>query len=168
VLNFYTDVFTSPEGRPYSAGAVLSLLPRATATGDATVRIQLFLYAWADVPLEPILGVGFGEYAGRAFELAGSLPGPSLWGSTRHAHNLFCNCWPRPGYGGLPLRGGSAGFMVLRMPWRALTSERLAGPSGSCNHGLHSMVEFPPVGTPTSSAAFACLSDWHAAFRPST
>src|SRR5437879_1162010 len=90
VLNFYTDVFTSPEGRPYSAGERLfRYLESDSASGERTVRIQLFLYAWLMFLSNPILGVVFGEYAGRSFELAASLPRPVTVGLDRHPHNLF-------------------------------------------------------------------------------
>ena len=144
VLNFYTDVFTSPEGRPYSAGERLfRYLESDSASGERTVRIQLFLYAWLMFLSNPILGVGFGEYAGRAFELAGSLPGPVTVGLDRHAHNLFLQLLAETGIAGFLCVAVPLASWFYRMPWRALTSERCWAIGVLAIMGLHSMVEFP-------------------------
>src|SRR5690242_1948517 len=89
VLNLYTDAFTGPEGRPFSAGErFVRFLETDSASGGRTIRMQLFLYGWLMFLSHPILGVGFGEYAWRAFNLAAGLAGPFPAGLDRHSHNL--------------------------------------------------------------------------------
>jgi hypothetical protein len=144
VLNSYTDVFTSPEGRPYSAGERLfRYLESDTASGERTVRIQLFLYAWLMFLSNPILGVGFGEYAWRAFELSADLPGPVTVGLDRHAHNLFLQLLAETGIAGFLCVAVPLASWFYRIPWRRLSSERCWAIGVLAIMGLHSMVEFP-------------------------
>src|SRR6267143_5293718 len=108
VLNLYTDVLTGPEGRTTSAGERLAkYLESDNASGEGSIRIQLFLYAWLMFLANPILGAGFGEYGWRAFELAAGLPEPVTAGLDRHSHNLFLQ---------LLAETGIAGFICVAAP----------------------------------------------------
>src|SRR2546429_5971022 len=68
VLNFYTGIFVGPEGRPNSSGErLIRYLDIGVGVGERPIRVQLFLYAWLMFLSSPLLGIGFGEYAWRAF-----------------------------------------------------------------------------------------------------
>ncbi len=63
ILNLYTGIFVGPEGRPSSSGERLIRYLEIAGTGERPIRLQLFLYAWLMFLSNPLLGVGFGEYA---------------------------------------------------------------------------------------------------------
>jgi len=144
VLNLYTDVFTGPEGRTSSAGERFAkYLDSDNASGERPIRIQLFLYAWLMFLSNPILGVGFGEYGWRAFELSMGLPGPVTAGLDRHSHNLFLQLLAETGIAGLLCVAVPLASWLCGMPWRHLNQARCWALGILAIMGLHSMVEFP-------------------------
>ena len=144
VLNLYTDVFTGPEGRPHSAGErLVRNLESDSISGERPIRIQLFLYAWLMFLAHPLLGVGFGEYAWRAFELSMDLPGPVPAGLDRHSHNLFLQLLAETGIAGFLCVAVPLASWLYRMPWRHLSPACCWALGVLAIMGLHSMVEFP-------------------------
>jgi len=144
VVNLYTDVFTGPEGRTPSSGERLAkYLESDNTSGEGSIRIQLFLYAWLMFLSNPILGAGFGEYGWRAFELAADLPGPVTAGLDRHSHNLFLQLLAETGIAGLVCVAVPRALWLYRMPWRHLSPARCWAIGVLAIMGLHSMVEFP-------------------------
>ncbi len=144
VVNLYTDVLTGPEGRTPSAGERLAkYLESENASGEGSIRIQLFLYAWLMFLSNPILGAGFGEYGWRAFELAAGLPGPVTAGLDRHSHNLFLQLLAETGIAGFVCIAAPLVAWLYRMPWRHLSPARCWALGVLAIMGLHSMVEFP-------------------------
>jgi len=144
VVNLYTDVLTGPEGRTPSAGERLAkYLESENASGEGSIRIQLFLYAWLMFLSNPILGAGFGEYGWRAFELAADLPGPVTAGLDRHSHNLFLQLLAETGIAGFVCIAAPLVAWLYRMPWRHLSPARCWALGVLAIMGLHSMVEFP-------------------------
>src|SRR5712671_2212503 len=143
VLNFYTDVFTGPDGRTPSAGERLVRYLDSDNAGGERIRIQLFLYAWLMFLSNPILGAGFGEYGWRAFELAANLPGPVTAGLDRHSHNLFLQLLAETGIAGFVCVAAPLVAWFYRMPWRHLSPARCWALGVLAIMGLHSMVEFP-------------------------
>src|SRR5260221_785250 len=144
VLNLYTDLLTGPEGRTPSAGERFArYLDSDNASGEGSIRIQLFLYAWLMFLANPILGAGFGEYGWRAFELAAGLQGPVTAGLDRHSHNLFLQLLAETGIAGFACVAVPLGSWLYRMPWRNLSPARCWAGGVLAIIGLHSMVEFP-------------------------
>jgi O-antigen ligase len=144
ILNLYTGVFVGPEGRPDSSGdRLVRYLEIGGGTGERPIRLQLFLYAWLMFLSNPVLGVGFGEYAWRAFELSAELPGGGAPGLDRHSHNLFLQLLAETGIAGLLCIAVPLASWFWRMPWRNLTPERCWTIGVLAVIGLHSMVEFP-------------------------
>src|SRR6266513_765239 len=143
ILNLYTGIFVGPEGRPSSSGERLMRYLEIGATGERPIRLQLFLYAWLMFLANPFLGVGFGEYASRAFELAAGLGSGSPPGLDRHSHNLFLQLLAETGIVGLSCVAIPLVHWLWRMPWRSLTPERCWMIGALAVIGLHSMVEFP-------------------------
>ncbi len=143
ILNLYTGIFVGPEGRPSSSGERLIRYLEIGGTGERPIRFQLFLYAWLMFLSNPLLGVGFGEYAWRAFELSAGLGAGSPPGLDRHSHNLFLQLLAETGSAGLLCVAIPLLSWFWRMPWRSLTPDRcwMIGVVGVI--GLHSMVEFP-------------------------
>jgi len=144
LLNSHTDVFTGPEGRPHSAGErLVQNFESDSASGVRPMRIQLFLYAWLMFLSSPLLGVGFGEYAWRAFELSMDLSGPVPAGLDRHSHNLFLQLLAETGIAGFLCVAVPLASWLYRMPWRHLSPARCWALGVLALMGLHSMVEFP-------------------------
>ncbi len=143
ILNLYTGIFVGPEGRPSSSGERLMRYLEVGGTGERPIRLQLFLYAWLMFLSNPLLGVGFGEYAWRAFELSAELGGGSPPGLDRHSHNLFLQLLAETGIAGLLCIAIPLASWFWRMPWRSLTPERCWMIGVLAVIGLHSMVEFP-------------------------
>ena len=144
VLNLYTDVFAGPEGRPFSAGERFArYLEIDNASGERPIRIQLSLWAWLMFLSNPTLGIGFGEYAWRAFELSMDLPGPAPAGLDRHSHNLFLQLLAETGIAGFLCVAVPLALLCYRMPWRNLSPARCWALGVLAIMGLHSMVEFP-------------------------
>jgi len=143
ILNFYTGIFVGPEGRPSSSGERLIRYLEIGGTGERPIRFQLFLYAWLMFLSNPLLGVGFGEYAWRAFELSAGLGGSSPPGLDRHSHNLFLQLLAETGIAGLLCIAIPLVSWFWRMPWRSLTPDRCWMIGVLAVIGLHSMVEFP-------------------------
>jgi O-antigen ligase len=144
VLNFYTDALTGPEGRPNSAGERFArYLELDGGSGERPIRVQLFLYAWLMFLSNPLLGIGFGEYAWRLFELSTDLQGPVPAGLDRHSHNLFLQLLAETGIAGLLCVAVPLIVWLYRMPWRHLTPARCWAVGVLAIIGLHSMVEFP-------------------------
>ncbi len=144
VLNFYTGIFAGPEGRPNSSGErLIRYLEIDGETGQRPIRIQLFLYAWLMFLSSPFLGIGFGEYAWRAFELSAGLQGPFPQGLDRHSHNLFLQLLAETGVAGLLCVAIPLASWLWRTPWRNLDAERCWAIGVLAVVGLHSMVEFP-------------------------
>jgi O-antigen ligase len=143
ILNLYTGIFVGPEGRPSSSGERLMRYLEIGGTGERPIRLQLFLYAWLMFLSNPLLGVGFGEYAWRAFELSAELGGSSPPGLDRHSHNLFLQLLAETGIAGLLCVAIPLVSWFWRMPWRSLTPDRCWMIGVLAVIGLHSMVEFP-------------------------
>ncbi len=143
ILNLYTGIFVGPEGRPSSSGERLIRYLEIGATGERPIRFQLFLYAWLMFLSNPLLGVGFGEYAWRALELSAELGGGSPPGLDRHSHNLFLQLLAETGIAGLSCVAIPLVSWFWRMPWRSLTPDRCWMIGVLAVIGLHSMVEFP-------------------------
>jgi hypothetical protein len=143
ILNLYTGIFVGPEGRPSSSGERLIRYLEIGGTGERPIRFQLFLYAWLMFLSNPLLGVGFGEYAWRAFELSVELGAGSPPGLDRHSHNLFLQLLAETGILGLLCVAIPLVSWFWRMPWRSLTPERCWMIGVLAVIGLHSMVEFP-------------------------
>jgi len=144
ILNLQTEIFVGPEGRPSSSGdRLLRYLEIGEGTGERPIRVQLFLYAWLMFLSNPLLGIGFGEYAWRAFELSAGLPGGGPPGLDRHSHNLFLQLLAETGILGLLCIAVPLASWFWRMPWRSLTPERCWTIGVLAVIGLHSMVEFP-------------------------
>ena len=143
ILNLYTGIFVGPEGRPSSSGERLIRYLEIGGTGERPIRFQLFLYAWLMFLSNPLLGVGFGEYAWRAFELSAGLAGSSPPGLDRHSHNLFLQLLAETGIAGLSCIAIPLVSWFWRMPWRSLTPDRCWMIGVLAVIGLHSMVEFP-------------------------
>ncbi|HKB73219.1 MAG TPA: Wzy polymerase domain-containing protein [Burkholderiales bacterium] len=143
ILNLYTGIFVGPEGRPSSSGERLIRYLEIGGTGERPIRLQLFLYAWLMFLSNPLLGVGFGEYAWRAFELSAELGGSSPPGLDRHSHNLFLQLLAETGIAGLLCVAIPLVSWFWRMPWRSLTPDRCWMIGVLAVIGLHSMVEFP-------------------------
>src|SRR6266705_376837 len=144
VLNFYTGIFVGPEGRPNSSGErLIRYLEIGVGAGERPIRVQLFLYAWLMFLSNPFLGIGFGEYAWRAFELSASLQGPFPPGIDRHSHNLFLQLLAETGIAGLLCVATPLASWLWRTPWRNLHPERCWAIGVLAVVGLHSMVEFP-------------------------
>ena len=143
ILNLYTGIFVGPEGRPSSSGERLIRYLEIGGTGERPIRFQLFLYAWLMFLSSPLLGVGFGEYAWRAFELSAGLASGSPPGLDRHSHNLVLQLLAETGIAGLSCIAIPLVCWFWRMPWRSLTPERCWMIGVLAVIGLHSMVEFP-------------------------
>jgi O-antigen ligase len=144
VVNSYTGIFAGPEGRPHSSGErLIRYLEIDGGTGERPIRIQLFLYAWLMFLSNPFFGIGFGEYAWRAFELSASLQGPFPQGLDRHSHNLFLQLLAETGVAGLLCVAIPLASWLWRTPWRNLDPERCWAIGVLAVIGLHSMVEFP-------------------------
>jgi O-antigen ligase len=144
VLNSYTGIFAGSEGRPNSSGErLIRDLEIDGGTGERPIRIQLFLYAWQMFLSNPLLGIGFGEYAWRAFELSADLPGGGPPGLDRHSHNLFLQLLAETGIAGLLCFAIPLAYWLWRTPWRNLDPERCWAIGALAVVGLHSMVEFP-------------------------
>ena len=144
ILNLYTGIFVGPEGRPNSPGErLIRYLEIGGGAGERPIRVQLFLYAWLMFLSNPLLGVGFGEYAWRAFELSAQLEGASPPGLDRHSHNLFLQLLAETGIVGLSCVAIPLVSWFRRMPWRSLTPDRCWMIGVLAVIGLHSMVEFP-------------------------
>ena len=143
ILNLYTGIFVGPEGRPSSSGERLIRYLEIAGAGERPIRFQLFLYAWLMFLSHPLLGVGFGEYAWRAFELSAQLGSASPPGLDRHSHNLFLQLLAETGIAGMSCVAIPLVSWFWRMPWRSLTSERCWMIGVLAVIGLHSMVEFP-------------------------
>jgi O-antigen ligase len=144
LLNLTTDVFTGPEGRPLSSGERFAkYLEADVASAVRPIRLQLFLNAWLMFLSSPILGIGFGEYAWRSFELAATLPGVIPPGLDRHSHNLFLQLLAETGVAGFLCIAVPLASWLLRLPWRRLDPERCWVLGVVAIIGLHSMVEFP-------------------------
>ena len=144
VLNLDTDVLTGPEGKPITSGErLLKYLEVDGGTGALPIRLQLFLYAWRMFLARPVLGVGFGEYAWNAFNLAADLPGPVTAGMDRHSHNVFLQLLAETGVAGLLCVAVPLVFWIRRMPWRGLGVERCWALGVLAVMAIHSMVEFP-------------------------
>lgn len=143
VLNLYTEVLTGPEGRPQSAGDRFARYLDVGSASERPIRVQFFLYAWMMFLSSPLLGIGFGEYAWRAFELSADLPGPVTAGLDRHAHNLFLQLLAETGTAGLLCVAVPLASWFYRMPWLQLTPVRCWAVGILAIIGLHSMVEFP-------------------------
>ena len=144
ILNLYSDVFTGPEGRPDSSGErFIRYLEVGGGTGERPIRLQLFLYAWLMFLSSPLLGIGFGEYAWRAFDLAADLSGPLPPGLDRHGHNLFLQLLAETGIAGLLCVAVPLVWWLYRIPWRRLTPAGCWALGVLAVIGLHSMVEFP-------------------------
>jgi len=143
ILNLYTGIFVGPEGTPSSSGERLMRYLELGGTGERPIRLQLFLYAWLMFLSSPLLGVGFGEYAWRAFELAAGLGAGSPPGLDRHSHNLFLQLLAETGIVGLSCVAIPLVHWFWRMPWRSLTLDRCWMIGVLAVVGLHSMVEFP-------------------------
>src|SRR6266540_3495788 len=137
-LNLYTGAFTGPEGRPESSGERLIRYLEIGGTGVRPIRLQLFLYAWLMFLSHPLLGVGFGEFAWRAFELSAGLPDPFPPGLDRHSHNLFLQLLAETGIAGLlciaiPLvfwvsQHGRVPALACQFPWGVRTAFRTGKP----------------------------------------
>ena len=143
ILNLYTGIFVGPEGRPSSSGERLIRYLEIAGAGERPIRFQLFLYAWLMFLSHPLLGVGFGEYAWRAFELSAGLGSGFPPGLDRHSHNLFLQLLAETGIAGMSCVAIPLVSWFWRMPWRSLTSERCWMIGVLAVIGLHSMVEFP-------------------------
>ena len=143
ILNLYTGIFVGPEGRPSSPGERLMRYLEVGGTGERPIRLQLFLYAWLMFLSNPLLGVGFGEYAWRAFELSAGLGSGSPPGLDRHSHNLFLQLLAETGILGLSCVAIPLVHWFCRMPWRSLTPDRCWMIGVLAVIGLHSMLEFP-------------------------
>ncbi len=143
ILNLYTGIFVGPEGRPSSSGERLIRYLEIGGTGERPIRLQLFLYAWLMFLSNPLLGVGFGEYAWRAFELSAEFGGSSPPGLDRHSHNLFLQLLAETGIAGLLCVAIPLVSWFWRIPWRSLTPDRCWMIGVLAVIGLHSMVEFP-------------------------
>jgi len=141
LLNSYTEILAGPMGKPLSSIDRLAD-PRNMEFGG-TGRGQLLLYARLMFLSHPFLGVGFGEFAWRAFELAADLSGPVPPGLDRHAHNLFAQLLAETGIAGFLCFAIPLAFWFWRTPWRALSPERCWAIGVLGVIGLHSMVEFP-------------------------
>jgi len=143
LLNQYLDVFTGPGGRPFSAGERLVRGLDADAVGVRPIRIQFLICAWLMFLSSPVLGVGFGEYGWRMFELAADLPGQIPPGLDRHSHNLFLQLLAETGAVGFLCITLPLAYCLYRMPWRRLQPARWWAVAVLAITGLHSMVEFP-------------------------
>jgi len=143
VLNVSTDVFTGPEGRPLSAGERFARYLEIPGAAERPIRIQFFLYAWLMFLSSPLLGVGFSEYAWRAFQIAADMPGVIPPGLDRHSHNLVLQLLAETGIAGLLCVLVPLASWLLRNSWRRLGSERRWAAGVLAVMGLHSMVEFP-------------------------
>jgi len=142
--NLWTDVFTGPGGRPDSSGErLIRYLEIGAGTGERPIRVQLFMYAWSMFLSNPLLGIGFGEYAWRAFELAADLPGGAPPGLDRHSHNLFLQLLAETGIAGLLCFAIPLALWFARISWRNLDPERCWAIGVLAVIGLHSMLEFP-------------------------
>jgi O-antigen ligase len=139
LLNLYTDVLTGPEGQPATAGERFITQMEISANP----RMQFSLNAWLMFLSDPILGVGFGEYAWRSFELAADLPGRILPGLDRHAHNLFLQLLAETGVAGFLCIAVPLAYWLYRSSWRRLSPERCWALGVLGVVGLHSMLEFP-------------------------
>ncbi len=143
ILNLYTGIFVGPEGKPSSSGERLMRYLEVGGTGERPIRFQLFLYAWLMFLSNPLLGVGFGEYAWHAFELSAGLGSGFPPGLDRHSHNLFLQLLAETGIAGLSCVAIPLVHWFWRMPWRSLTPDRCWMIGVLAVIGLHSMVEFP-------------------------
>src|SRR5258708_14371016 len=144
VVNLYTDVLTGPEGRTPSAGERLAkYLESENASGEGSIRIQLFLYAWLMFLSNPILGAGFGEYGWRAFELAPDLPGPVTAGLDRPRHSLFLQLLAETRIAGFVCIAVPLVPWLYRMPWRHLTPARCLPLAAPPTIALPTTFHFP-------------------------
>jgi O-antigen ligase len=141
VLNSYTEIFAGPLGKPLSSGERLVDLRAMEFGGSA--RSQLSLYAWLMFLSHPFLGVGFGEFAWNAFQLAADLPGFVPPGLDQHAHNLPLQLLAETGIAGLLCFVVPLALWLWRTPWRALSPERCWAIGVLAVIGVHSMLEFP-------------------------
>ncbi len=139
VLNAYTGIFAGPEGTPSSSGERLLRNLEIGGTG----RGPLLLYAWLMFLANPLLGVGFGQYAWHAFNLAVDLPGGAPPGIDVHSHNLFLQLLAETGIAGLLCVAVPLALWLWRIPWRGLTPERCWMIGVLAIIGLHSMLEYP-------------------------
>src|SRR5258706_9834128 len=90
VLNLYSDLLTGPEGRTPSAGERFArYLHSDNASGEGSIRIQLFFYAWLVFLSNPLFGAGVGEYGLRPLQIAAGLQGPVTRGVYAHSPNRF-------------------------------------------------------------------------------
>lgn len=140
-LNAYTEILAGPFGKLHSSADRL-IDPRNMEFGG-TGRGQLLLYARMMFLSHPVLGAGFGEFAWRAFEIAGDLPGVVPPGIDTHAHNLFAQLLAETGIAGMLCFAIPLGIWLWRTPWRGLSEERCWAMGVLAVVGLHSMVEFP-------------------------
>src|SRR5439155_23220680 len=139
ILNLYTGIFVGPEGRPSSSGERLISYLEVAGAGERPIRFQLFLYAWLMFLSHPLLGVGFGEYAWRAFELSAQLGSASPPGLDRHSHNLFLQLLAETGIAGLSCVAIPLVSWFWRLPWRSLTPDRCGMSGVPAVTGLHRM-----------------------------
>lgn len=141
IVNVSTEIFAGPLGKLHSSGE--RLLDEQQLGIEGSVRGQLMLYAWHMFLSSPVFGVGFGQFAWRAFELAANLPGSVPPGLDRHSHNLFMQLLAEGGLVGLLCLAIPLGMWVWRTPWRSLSLERCWAIGVLAVIGFHSMVEFP-------------------------
>ena len=141
IVNSSTEILAGPLGKPHSAGERL-FDERSMGFGGAG-RGQLLMYAWRMFDSAPVFGIGFGEFAWRAFELAADLPGGVPPGIDRHSHNLFTQLLAEGGIAALLCFAIPLGMWLWRMPWRSLSLERCWAIGVLAVIGFHSMVEFP-------------------------
>jgi len=141
LLNSTTEILAGPSGKPLSSADRLAD-PLVMEFGGSG-RAQLQLYARLMFLSHPLLGVGFGEFAWRAFELAADLPGVVPPGLDHHAHNLFAQLLAETGIAGFLCFAIPLAIWLWRTPWRALLPERCWAIGVLAVIGLHSMVEFP-------------------------
>lgn len=141
VLNVSTEIFAGPSGKPHSA--VERLVDEGNLGPSDSARGQLLLYAWLMFRSNPFFGAGFGEFAGRAFELAADLPGRVPPVLDRHSHNLLAQLLAEGGVASLLCFALPLGTWLLRTPWRSLSPDRCWAIGVLAVIGFHSMVEFP-------------------------
>ena len=141
LLNSHTEILAGPMGKLLTSADRLAD-PRNMEFGG-TGRGQLLLYARLMFLSHPLFGVGFGEFAWRAFELAADLPGRVPPGLDLHAHNLFLQLLAETGIAGFLCFAIPLAWWFWRTPWRALSPERCWAIGVLAVVGLHSMVEFP-------------------------
>lgn len=114
-----------------------------TLAATPSERLQLWREAWAMFLGEPVLGVGWGQFAWHNFMLAGELDGMALTGLYNHAHNLVLHLLAETGIVGAAVAG--AGIVLwVRNAWPLLpSSSGLWIWACAAVLGLHSMLEYP-------------------------